>query len=155
MSTIDDLLAQVEANRNQIIELEQELVRIPSVNTGFMPTGNETPVCEFAQGWLAKDGIASEILESAPGRGNLIARMEGRSGKAGLLFMSHTDVVPGGGGGEVALRSVQRHHRGGPYLRTGRVRLQGTADRPAVCHAPAEEQRHRASRLAGAGLRRG
>ena len=94
MSTIDDLLAQVEANRNQIIELEQELVRIPSVNTGFMPTGNETPVCEFAQGWLAKDGIASEILESAPGRGNLIARMEGRSGKAGLLFMSHTDVVP-------------------------------------------------------------
>ena len=94
MSTIDELLAQVEASRNEIIALEQELVRIPSVNTGFMPTGNETPVCEFAQGWLARDGIASEILESAPGRGNLIARMDGRSGKAGLLFMSHTDVVP-------------------------------------------------------------
>ena len=76
------------------MELEQALVRIPSVNTGAMPTGNETAVCEFARDWLAQDGISAEILESAPGRGNLIARMEGRSDKAGLMFMSHTDVVP-------------------------------------------------------------
>ena len=59
-----------------------------------MPTGDETPVCELARDFLAQDGISSEILESAPNRGNLIARIEGRSGKAGLMFMSHTDVVP-------------------------------------------------------------
>ena len=70
------------------------MVRIPSVNTGFMPTGDETPVCELARDFLAEDGIPSEILESAPNRGNLIARVEGRSGNAGLMFMSHTDVVP-------------------------------------------------------------
>ena len=51
-------------------------------------------MCEFARDWLTKDGIPTEILESAPGRGNIIARMEGTSGKAGLMFMSHTDVVP-------------------------------------------------------------
>ena len=91
---IGNLLDQVDAQRDEIIELEQALVQIPSVNTGFMPTGNETPVCEYVRDWLLKDGIDSEILESAPNRGNLIARLEGRSGEPGLMFMSHTDVVP-------------------------------------------------------------
>jgi acetylornithine deacetylase/succinyl-diaminopimelate desuccinylase-like protein len=59
-----------------------------------MPTGNETAVCDYAREWLAEDGIESEILSRDPDRGNLIARIEGRSGSAGLMFMSHTDVVP-------------------------------------------------------------
>ena len=94
MPNLDDLFSQVDAAREDILALEQALVRIPSVNTGFMPTGDETPVCEYVRDWLAEDGISSEILEAAPNRGNLIARLEGRSGKAGLMFMSHTDVVP-------------------------------------------------------------
>ncbi len=94
MAELDSLLAQVEASQGEIIALEQTLVRIPSVNTGFMPTGDETPVCELARVFLREDDIPSEILESAPNRGNLIARLEGASGKAGLLLMSHTDVVP-------------------------------------------------------------
>lgn len=94
MPNLDELFAQVESQRDDIIALEQALVQIPSVNTGFMPTGDETPVCEYISDWLAQDGIQSEILESAPNRGNIIARMEGGSRSAGLMFMSHTDVVP-------------------------------------------------------------
>ena len=94
MPNLDDLLAQVDASYDEILSLEQALVRIPSVNTGFMPTGDETPVCEYARDRLAEDGIQAKLLESAPNRGNLIARLEGSSGKAGLMFMSHTDVVP-------------------------------------------------------------
>ena len=94
MADMQDLFSQVDAMEDEIIALEQALVRIPSVNTGFMPTGNETPVCELVRDYLAEDRIDSEILESAPNRGNLIARLEGRSGKSGLMFMSHTDVVP-------------------------------------------------------------
>ena len=94
MPDLTDLFRQVDQAENDIVALEQALVRIPSVNTGFMPTGDETPVCELARDFLAEDGIDSEILESAPNRGNLIARLEGRSGNAGLMFMSHTDVVP-------------------------------------------------------------
>ncbi len=94
MPDLTDLFRQVDQAENDIIALEQALVRIPSVNTGFMPTGDETPVCELARDFLAEDGIPSDILESAPNRGNLIARLEGRSGNAGLMFMSHTDVVP-------------------------------------------------------------
>jgi len=94
MPNLDELFAQVDAQRAEIIALEQALVQIPSVNTGFMPTGDETPVCEYISDWLAQDGIQSEILESAPNRGNIIVRMEGSSRSAGLMFMSHTDVVP-------------------------------------------------------------
>ena len=94
MPTLEELFAQVDAQRDEIIALEQALVRIPSVNTGFMPSGDETPVCEYIRNWLAEDGIQSEILGRTPERGNIIARIEGSNPEAGLLFMSHTDVVP-------------------------------------------------------------
>ena len=93
-SGLKELLSQVDALQDEIVGLEQSLVKIPSVNTGFMPTGDETPVCELVRDWLAEDGISSEILEATPNRGNIIARLEGRSRDAGLMFMSHTDVVP-------------------------------------------------------------
>lgn len=92
--TLDELLSQVDALRDEIVSLEQALVRVPSENSGFMPTGEETPVCELVRDWLAEDGIRSEILEAAPNRGNVITRLEGRSRDAGLMLMSHTDVVP-------------------------------------------------------------
>ena len=94
MPTLEELFAQVDAQREEIIALEQTLVRIPSVNTGFMPTGDETPVCEYVRDWLAEDGIESEILGRTPERGNILARIEGSNSDAGLMFMSHTDVVP-------------------------------------------------------------
>ncbi len=94
MPTLDELFAQVDEQRAEIIALEQALVRIPSVNSGFMPTGDETPVCEYIRDWLAEDGIQSEILGRTPERGNIIARIEGSNPEAGLMFMSHTDVVP-------------------------------------------------------------
>ena len=94
MPTLEELFAQVDAQREEIIALEQALVRIPSVNTGFMPTGDETPVCEYIRDWLAEDGIESEILGRTPERGNILARIEGSNSDAGLMFMSHTDVVP-------------------------------------------------------------
>lgn len=96
MPDLDGLLALVDSSREEIVSLEQALIHIPSVNTGFMPTGNETEVCDYIRQELSRDGIQSEILEAVQGRGNIIARLEGRSGKAGLMFMSHTDVVPVG-----------------------------------------------------------
>ena len=94
MRTLDSMLAQIDSLEPDLIQLEQDLVRIPSINTGAMPTGNETQVCEYVQDWLRQSGIPSEILESAPNRGNIIASLMGKSGDTGLLFMSHTDVVP-------------------------------------------------------------
>ena len=94
MPELEDLLGQVSVAKDEVLGLAQELVRIPSVNTGFMPTGDETAVAEFARDWLRREGIDGEILEAVPGRGSLVSRLDGSSGKAGLMYMSHLDVVP-------------------------------------------------------------
>ena len=96
MKELSELLATVDAAREEIVSFHQDIVRIPTVNTGQMPTGNETPCCQYLQARLNREDIDSEILESAPTRGNLIARLKGEGTGPSLLFMSHLDVVPVG-----------------------------------------------------------
>ena len=67
---------EVDAVRDEIIALNQALVRIPSVNAGSMPTGNETEVCEYVRRWLAEDEIA-EYRRELPLLGKLF-RVEGK-----------------------------------------------------------------------------
>ena len=83
MPNLGEMLDQVEAASDEIVALAVALVQISSINTGVMPTGDETPVCEFARDWMAREGIEADILERAANRGNLIARLDGRSGNAG------------------------------------------------------------------------
>ena len=64
MSNLESLLDQVDDMRDEIIALEQALVRIPTVNTGFMPTGNETEACRYIEKWLSEDSIC--LLYTSP-----------------------------------------------------------------------------------------
>jgi len=94
MPDLPTLLASVDAARDEIVMLLQDLVRLPTVNRGSRPdTGNELLACDLLRSKLDPAGIEYEVHESAPGRGNLIARL-GQAGGQRLLFMSHTDVVP-------------------------------------------------------------
>lgn len=68
----------------------QEYLRIRTVN----PPGNETEGAKFLQALLAREGIPSEIFESAPGRGNLYARLPGTGARRPLVLLHHIDVVP-------------------------------------------------------------
>lgn len=72
------------------VALLQRYVRIDTSN----PPGNELPGAKFLAGLLAKDGIAAEIIESAPGRASVYARIAGRQRGGGLLLLNHIDVVP-------------------------------------------------------------
>lgn len=67
-----------------------EYLRVRTVN----PPGNETAGARWLQEVLAREGIASEIFESSPGRGNLYARLPGRGTARPLILLSHIDVVP-------------------------------------------------------------
>src|SRR6202163_3927533 len=94
MPDLNGLLASVDAAHDEIVALLQDLVRLPTVNRGARPdTGSETLACDLLRPKLEAVGIPVEVHESAPGRGNLIARL-GPTGGQRLLFMSHTDVVP-------------------------------------------------------------
>jgi acetylornithine deacetylase/succinyl-diaminopimelate desuccinylase-like protein len=76
--------------RDEAVGHLQELVRCETVN----PPGNEIIACRYLQDVLAQDGIESVILESAPTRGNVVARLKGDGQAAPLLLMVHLDVVP-------------------------------------------------------------
>ncbi len=67
----------------------QEFIRIDTVN----PPGNEYRAVEFYSRIFEAEGIAFETAESAPGRGNIWARLEGGDEPA-LILLQHTDVVP-------------------------------------------------------------
>jgi acetylornithine deacetylase/succinyl-diaminopimelate desuccinylase-like protein len=58
------------------------------------PPGNESLGADFVKSYLAGEGIATQIIESAPGRANVIARLEGKSRGQALLLVHHMDVVP-------------------------------------------------------------
>jgi len=68
----------------------QGYLRVRTAN----PPGNETEGARYLQAILAREGIPSEILESAPGRGNLVARLPGSGARRPLVLLSHIDVVP-------------------------------------------------------------
>ena len=72
------------------IELLRQYVRIDTSN----PPGNETAGARFLASLLERGGVRAEIIESAPGRGSVYARIRGRQRGEGLLLLSHIDVVP-------------------------------------------------------------
>ena len=94
MLNIKNLNSEVDNNVERLILLHQELIKIESVNSGYMPTGNETEVADFCSDWLKQYGIESNILSRVPERGNLISEYPYSSGNKQLLLMSHSDVVP-------------------------------------------------------------
>ncbi len=71
-----------------------EYLQIDTVN----PPGNESRGVAFFAAHLEAAGIDYETAESAPGRGNLWARLaasgRGARGKRGLVLLNHIDVVP-------------------------------------------------------------
>lgn len=82
------------ALENEVIQICQDLIRIPSVNFGD-GKGDEKAVADYVVTSLAEVGIESTIYESAPGRCNVMARIPGRdSSRPGLVVHGHLDVVP-------------------------------------------------------------
>jgi len=71
------------------VELLQKLIQIDTTN----PPGNEIALAQFVQQYLKNFDIDSEILESAPGRANLIARIPGSGEVEPMLLLGHMDVV--------------------------------------------------------------
>ena len=79
---------------DETIRICRELIQIPSVNYGD-GNGNEKEVAELVVNLLDEVGIKSAVYESAPGRCNVIARINGRDSKRpGLVVHGHLDVVP-------------------------------------------------------------
>jgi acetylornithine deacetylase/succinyl-diaminopimelate desuccinylase-like protein len=57
------------------------------------PPGNEIEGARFLAGVLAADGVFAEVAESAPGRGNAMARLPGDGSRGAIVLHHHIDVV--------------------------------------------------------------
>lgn len=68
----------------------QQYVRIDTSN----PPGRERAGADFLVSYLKQHGITAELIESAPGRANVYARIKGKQAGGGLLLFHHIDVVP-------------------------------------------------------------
>ncbi|MFD6973830.1 M20/M25/M40 family metallo-hydrolase [Streptomyces sp. NPDC059949] len=71
------------------------LIRLDTSN----PPGNEVAVARYLAHELSRSGISHTVLESEPGRANLVARLPGSGQEPPLMLLGHADVVgaqPGG-----------------------------------------------------------
>lgn len=96
------ILAAVDARRQDLIGLAQDLIRIPTLNP---PGTHYLEICEYLATRLMAHGFSTELVRAhgAPGdsdrypRWNLIARIENGVGDC-VHFNSHHDVVEVGHG---------------------------------------------------------
>lgn len=68
----------------------REYIRVDTTN----PPGNEDSGARFLGEILRDHGLDYRLLESAPGRTSLIARLPGTGEGKPLVFLNHIDVVP-------------------------------------------------------------
>jgi acetylornithine deacetylase/succinyl-diaminopimelate desuccinylase-like protein len=80
----------VSIETNLSVKYLQDLIRIDTTN----PPGNELPAAQYLAEVLRQGGLEPTVLESAPGRGSVVARLRGDGSQRPLLLMSHIDVVP-------------------------------------------------------------
>ena len=82
----------------------QELIQIDTIN----PPGNESRAVDFYAAIFEAEGIEYETAESAPGRGNIWARLEGGD-QPGLVVLARlaavAALVPGGAGAQCDARA--------------------------------------------------
>jgi acetylornithine deacetylase/succinyl-diaminopimelate desuccinylase-like protein len=72
-------------------ETRATLEQLVAVDTSH---GHETAALKPLEQRLREAGLATVLVESAPGRGNLVARYKGSGAKRPLLLLAHVDVVP-------------------------------------------------------------
>ncbi|OHD12863.1 MAG: hypothetical protein A2Z96_02535 [Spirochaetes bacterium GWB1_48_6] len=81
--------------QDQVLPLFQQLIQNQCVNTGDPDSGGEIRSAQLLQDFFNSYGIPSEILETRPGRSNLLVRIPGTDPQAlSLAYMGHMDVVP-------------------------------------------------------------
>lgn len=102
MSNSDEIIAGVQAaierDRDWVVGLTRDMVRIPSVNPKFEPDpaiNREADVQALLEPILKDGGFATEQWDALPGRPNLVGEWAG-SEERSLILCGHIDVVPVG-----------------------------------------------------------
>jgi acetylornithine deacetylase/succinyl-diaminopimelate desuccinylase-like protein len=74
----------------QATELLSAYIQIDTSN----PPGKETAAARFLAAKFQQEGIETEVFESEPGRGSVLARLRGSGRGRPVILLNHLDVVP-------------------------------------------------------------
>lgn len=89
----------VVAPEDEVAEICQELIRIDTSNYGDGSGPGERAAAEYVAELLDEVGLEPVLLESAPGRANVVVRLPGADRtRPGLIMHGHLDVVPADAG---------------------------------------------------------
>lgn len=106
-----------------LTDLLAALVRLDSTNPSLVRGGaGETRIAQFVVEWLAARGIPAELIEAAPGRPSVVARVRGTGGGRSLLLCAHLDTVGTEGMAapfEPAVRDGRLYGRGAYDMKSG------------------------------------
>lgn len=125
MTDPERILSEVAGRRDELVEVTQDLIRIPTLN----PPGQlYREICDYLAARLESSGFVSSFVraQDAPGdsdawpRWNVVARRDGEHAGECVHFNSHTDVVEVGHGWTV--------DPFGGEVRDGRVYGRGACD---------------------------
>jgi acetylornithine deacetylase len=124
-----------------VLELLQQLIRIPSVNPTLVPDEphGEGAIAAFACDWLVQRGMRAWLEEAVPGRPNAVAEVGDDNGPS-LVFCAHLDTVGTAG---MTIPAFDSRVEGGKVFGRGAYDMKGSA--AAVMSA--------AAALASTGLR--
>lgn len=115
-ATIDTAKLEDEA-----VQRTTEYIRLNTTN----PPGNEVLTMRFLARILQQEGIPFDTALSAPGRGNIWARLKGGP-KPALVLLTHMDVVP----------ADPKYWDADPFaatLKNGEIYGRGTLDTKTLC----------------------
>ncbi|MBK1783051.1 M20/M25/M40 family metallo-hydrolase [Prauserella cavernicola] len=83
------------SDSRDVVDLCARLIRFDTTNRGNGDSEGEREAAEFVAGVLEGAGVEARILESAPRRANVVARVPGEDPSLpALLVQGHLDVVP-------------------------------------------------------------
>ena len=75
---------------DEAVSLLSRYIQIDTTN----PPGNEMRAAKFLKEIFDREGIEARIIESAPGRASVYARLRGDESRKALVLLNHMDVVP-------------------------------------------------------------
>lgn len=80
----------------EVVELCRDLIRIDTTNYGDQDGPGERKAAEYVAARLSEAGLEPEVIETSPGRANVMARWGGAdpARQDALLLHGHLDVVP-------------------------------------------------------------
>jgi succinyl-diaminopimelate desuccinylase len=91
MNEKKNIWKQIDQEKEEILNLASDLIKIPSVN----PPGDMQEIADFISNYLSGYGLSCDVHEPEKGRINLICKLGDDSGKK-LVLNGHMDVVPPG-----------------------------------------------------------